>query len=167
MTRKEMSEIFALMLLAWPNAPMLRPENMEATINLWTLCLPEVDSATGQMAMIQLCRTCHFPPSIAQMREAAEEVQKKLKEEINDAFLFIRHEHYYGKANPDRIERTIAMMGGEEHLLIPIDEHTSRYNFEEFRDTYRQICQMETRQAIGDVQSVQALYPHDNSQKLP
>ena len=90
MTREEMSGIFALMLLAWPNAPMLRPENQEATISLWTLCLPEVDFLTGQMAMIELCRTCHYPPSIAQMREAAEKVKKRIHDKVHANYYILR-----------------------------------------------------------------------------
>lgn len=156
MTRKEMSEIFALMLLAWPKAPMLRPENLEATINLWTLCLPEVDFLTGQMATIQLCRTCHYPPSIAQMCETAEKVRNELDREISDALLSMRNRHFYGMRNESRSERAIALMGGEERLLIPVDENASRYNVEDFRDAYLQVCREEVSRTVA------ALYPAGN-----
>ena len=159
MTREEMSQIFALMLLAWPNAPMLRPDSLEATINLWTFCLPEVDFLTGQMAMIQLCRKCHYPPSIAQMCETAERIQKELEGEIHHALLAMRNPCYTGHGNPNRAARAVALMGGEERLFIPVDEHTARLDIEGFRDAYHQVCQEETRQTI------QALYPHDDNPK--
>lgn len=153
MTRKEMSEIFALMLLAWPKAPMLCLENLESTINLWTLCLPEVDFLTGQMATIQLCRTCHYPPSIAQMCEAAEKVRKELETEISDALLSIRNRYFYGDCNENRKTRAIALIGGEERQWIPINEREARFNIEEFREAYLRACQEEVNRTVA------ALYP--------
>ena len=159
MTIKEMSEIFALMLLAWPNAPMLRPENLEATINLWTLCLPEVDFLTGQMATIQLCRTCHYPPSIAQMCEAAEEVRKELETEISGAMLSMRNQYFYGGYDANRKARAIALMGGEERLWIPINEREAMFNIDDFREAYLRACQEEVNRTVA------ALYPAESGAK--
>lgn len=149
MTREEMSEVFALMLLAWPNAPMFREENLEATVSLWTLCLPEVDFPTGVMAAVRLCRTSHYPPSIAQMREEAEGVLNNLEREIGDAVLSMRHRLYCsGGCNPGRIARTVALMGGEERLWIPVDERASRFDIEGFRETYLTVCKEEALQSL-------------------
>lgn len=158
MTREEMSQLFALIRLAWPNAPMLRPDKLKATISLWTLCLPEVDFLTGQMAMIQLCRTSHYPPSIAQMRETAESIQKGIEDEIHHAILAMRNPYYrgFGPGNPNRAARAAALMGGEEGMLVPVDGDTSRYNIEGFRDAYLRVCQEETQQTIL------ALSPHED-----
>ena len=159
MTRGEMNQLFALIRLAWPNAPMLRPEKLKETISFWTFCLPEVDFLTGQMAMIQLCRTSHYPPSIAQMRETAESIQKELEGEIHNALLAMRNPCYRGHGNPDRAAQAVALMGGEERLLIPVDKDTARFDIEGFRDAYRQVCQEETRQMI------RALSPHGDEPK--
>ena len=115
----EMSELFALMMLAWPNAPMFQPKQMEATVRLWTVCLPNMEFLTGQAAVIQLCRTCKFPPSIAEMRETEEEIRKEIKSEIHNAVLSLRNGRLrLGKTRPDRIEKAIARIGGEERLWI-------------------------------------------------
>ena len=45
MTHKEMSEIFAVMLLAYPNAEVFKGgiTKLGPTINLWVTCVPEID----------------------------------------------------------------------------------------------------------------------------
>lgn len=54
MTHKEMSEIFAVMLLAYPNAEVFKGgiAKLGPTINLWVTCLPEIDFWTGQQAVV-------------------------------------------------------------------------------------------------------------------
>ena len=58
MTHKEMSEIFAVMLLAYPNAEVFKGgiAKLGPTINLWVTCLPEIDFWTGQQAVVKLVR---------------------------------------------------------------------------------------------------------------
>ena len=77
MTHKEMSEIFAVMLLAYPNAEVFKGgiARLGPTINLWVTCLPEIDFWTGQQAVVKLVRECKFPPTIAEFKEKAEKVQ--------------------------------------------------------------------------------------------
>ena len=60
MTHKEMSEIFAVMLLAYPNAEVFKGgiAKLGPTINLWVTCLPEIDFWTGQQAVVKLVREC-------------------------------------------------------------------------------------------------------------
>lgn len=45
MTKKEMTELFSVMLLAWPNAEMFKGgvAKLGPTIELWTACLTDVD----------------------------------------------------------------------------------------------------------------------------
>ena len=50
MTRAEMTEIFAVLMLAYPNAEMFKAPNRQAlmdklapTITLWATCLADVD----------------------------------------------------------------------------------------------------------------------------
>lgn len=156
----EMSELFALMMLAWPNAPMFQPKQMEATVRLWTVCLPDMEFLTGQAAVIQLCRTRKFPPSIAEMGETEEGIRKGIEDEIHNAVLSLRNgRRYFSNTRPDRIEKAIARMGGEGRLWIPINEREAMFNIEEFRDAYLQVCQEEVSQ------TVRALYPAESGTK--
>ncbi|MGN1117428.1 MAG: replicative helicase loader/inhibitor [Acutalibacteraceae bacterium] len=68
MTNKEMSEIFAVWMLAYPNAEMFKGgiEKLEPTIKLWTKCFKNLDFETAQRAAIHLCKTSAFPPTIAE-----------------------------------------------------------------------------------------------------
>ena len=73
-----MTELFSVMLLAWPNAEMFKGgvAKLGPTIELWTACLPEVDFWTGRQAVVRLCRTSPFPPSIAEFKRQAEAVDR-------------------------------------------------------------------------------------------
>ena len=88
MTRKEMSEIFAVMLLAYPNAEVFKGgiAKLGPTINLWVTCLPEIDFWTGQQAVVKLVRECKFPPTIAEFKEKAEAVQAEVRARIGRAW---------------------------------------------------------------------------------
>lgn len=86
MTRQEMTKLFALMMLAWPKAEMFQRDKVKPTIALWAACLPEVDFLTGQAATVRLCRECKFPPTIAEMREAAENVRKDVESRVKQAY---------------------------------------------------------------------------------
>ena len=86
MTRQEMTKLFALMMLAWPKAEIFQRDKVKPAIALWAACLPEVDFLTGQAAVVRLCRECKFPPTIAEMREAAEKVSKEIDSEVKQAY---------------------------------------------------------------------------------
>ena len=85
MTKKEMTEIFSVMLLAWPNAEMFKGgvAKLGPTIELWAACLSDVDFWLGQQAVIRLCRECKFPPSIAEFKEKADNVQQEIRSRID------------------------------------------------------------------------------------
>ena len=71
MTRAEMTEIFAVLMLAYPNAEMFKAPSSQAlmeklapTITLWATCLADVDFWTGQQAGVRVCRDASSrPPS--------------------------------------------------------------------------------------------------------
>ena len=58
MTGKEMTELFAIMLLAWPNAETFKGgiPKLAPTIKLWVSCTANVDFWTGQQAVVRLCQ---------------------------------------------------------------------------------------------------------------
>ena len=84
MTQKEMTEIFGIMLLAYPNAETFKGgiQKLLPTINLWCACLPEVDFWIGQQAVIKLCRECKYPPTIAEFREKADAVKSEDRKSV-------------------------------------------------------------------------------------
>lgn len=81
MTLKEMSEIFSVFLVAYPSAEMFKggSQKLETTIRLWTAAVPEINFNVGQEAAIELCRTCKFPPTIAEFLEVAERITSERK----------------------------------------------------------------------------------------
>lgn len=123
MTNKEMTELFAVMLLAWPNAETFKGgiAKLAPTIKLWTSCTTDVDFWTGQQAVIRLCQKCKFPPTIAEFREQVESVNRDIKALCDRTFQDIRHaDVMYGsldafyKGLPDNslTRMTIDVMGG-------------------------------------------------------
>lgn len=153
MNRAEMTEIFAVLMIAYPNAEMFKAPNQQAlkeklapTITLWTTCLRDMDFWTAQQAVIRVCQTCKFPPTIAEMREAAEAVARETREEIAQAYFFARSavnlmredeslEDVYAVL-PDRTRKTIDAMGGMEAFLPPGGR---MFNMRGFEDTYEQL----------------------------
>ena len=148
MTRREMMKIFSLMMLAWPNAPMFKvaPEKLDMTINLWRLALNDVDFITAKQAMILVCRTCKFPPSIADLKEAAEQVNREIQEHILLAFHEMRNTILccdndvnlaYRRFSPD-IRLCIDLMGGTKRLFIERGG-ISYYDVAGFEAAYRSV----------------------------
>lgn len=136
MTRAEMTEIFAVLMLAYPNAEMFKATSQQAlmeklapTITLWATCLSDIDFWTGQQAAVRVCRVCKFPPTIAEFREQAEAVQRDTRAEIEQAYLSARDAfRLRGAAGngdellehlPVRARKVIAAMGGADAFLPP------------------------------------------------
>ena len=128
MTKKEMTEIFSVMMLAWPNAEMFKGgiQKLAPTIELWTACLSDVDFWTAQRAVIKLCQECKFPPSIAEFKEKSASVQHEVSRLINMAWQEIKlalHEHktpeaVYGDLSGSLAGKAIEAMGGPGALIV-------------------------------------------------
>ena len=105
MTHKEMSEIFAVMLLAYPNAEVFKGgiAKLGPTINLWVTCLPEIDFWTGQQAVVKLVRECKFPPTIAEFKEKAEKVQAEVKARIDQEWNYLKLDMVLGKTPEEAV----------------------------------------------------------------
>ena len=142
MTKKEMTELFSVMLLAWPNAEMFRGgiAKLGPTVELWAACTADVDFWTGQQAVIRLCKTCKFPPTIAEFREQVDAVNADIRSKYNAMFQIIRSadlmygsvEAYCQSLLPGSFNReVIDRMGGPENLVITWEhngEKCSRWN---------------------------------------
>ena len=151
MNRAEMTEIFAVLMLAYPNAEMFKATSQQAlkeklapTITLWTTCLRDMDYWTAQRAAVKVCQTCKFPPTIAEMREAAETVLHETRSEIEHAYLMARNEvNLHGgnlsdaySALPQRSQKVIDAMGGMDKFL---PEDAVMFNMSGFEQTYERL----------------------------
>ena len=151
MNRAEVTELFAILMLAYPNAETFKAPTQQAlmeklapTITLWAACLKDVDARTGQEAIVKLCQTCKFPPTIAELREAVKTVRSETEGEIMGAFREARNalntaamagltaEQVLARL-PKRTQRVIAEMGGLDAFAPP---DKSIYDVGGFRRTY-------------------------------
>ena len=135
-----MTELFSVMLLAWPNAEMFKGgvAKLGPTIELWTACLPEVDFWTGRQAVVRLCRTSPFPPSIAAfMRQA--HIGLIWNEIRFSPLLDQSPEAWYQSLAPEGIVKAVVdALGGVERFAAGGE---GSWNYREFRDTYKKmIC---------------------------
>lgn len=145
MTKKEMTEIFSVMMLAWPGHKMFEKATLQATIELWTACLADVDFWLAQQAVYRLCRECKFPPSIADFKEKADNADHDVKAEIDNAFYHLKMiDDLYGEDKlyeklDDRTRSVVDAMGGVQSLTIT-SEHNGKteymWNLEGFKRTY-------------------------------
>lgn len=161
MTRKEMTELFSVMLLAWPNAEMFKGgvQKLGPTIELWAKCLVDVDFWTGQQALIRLCQVCKFPPTIAEFREQVDGVNNSIRERTSLEWSLIRMELDMGKTprqvfdglHPESLGRlAMISMGGPEKIFQECGL-LNYYGFEE---------------AIRDAIKSQGALPGTNQQRV-
>lgn len=132
MTRAEMTEIFSVFMLAWPNAETFRASSKEELtaklgpiITLWAACLRDVDYWTAQKATVKLCQSCKFQPTIAEMREAVDAVNREITDEAKRAYMDARNacmtfgtEKAYERL-PARSKKVIDAMGGMDAFAPP------------------------------------------------
>lgn len=151
MTRKEMSEIFAALMLAYPRADMFQGgmAKLGPTIELWTTCNGDVDFWTGQQAVIRVCRECTWPPTIAEFRAAAKAVTDELDAKAKAVYQDIRTALTFARsidalAESPLIGRegkmVIEAMGGPENLI-----DGNRWRMEEIIGTYKQLARKDLR----------------------
>lgn len=148
MTKKEMSELFSLMMMNgnWANAKMFcgSANELDGTISFWTQCLSDIDFWTGKKTVIRLVRECIYPPTIAEFREKATavidsynaEIETALQEIKTMAIAFGSVEAVYQKLPQGKIKSVIKAMGGPKMLEVPMAKGAVRWNLEGFRSTY-------------------------------
>lgn len=161
MTKKEMTEIFSVMLLAWPNAEMFKGgvAKLGPTIELWTACLSDVDFWLGQQAVIRLCRVCKFPPTIAEFKEQADVVNRDIQERINFAWNDVKmsrlldkspEEWYNGLPSGSDLKAVVDAVGGPRNLT---SEDGTRWRYYEFRDAYEKLIRKGKPGAVAQLTS--------------
>ena len=121
-----------MFMLAWPNAETFRASSKEEltaklgpTITLWAACLRDVDYWTAQKATVKLCQSCKFQPTIAEMREAVDAVNREITDEAKRAYMDARNacmtfgtEKAYERL-PARSKKVIDAMGGMDAFAPP------------------------------------------------
>lgn len=148
MTKAEVTQLFAVLALAYPSAELFKAPSQQAlmeklapTIALWSTCLRDVDFWTGQQAVVKVCQTCKYPPSIAELREAADTVSQETRKEAENAYLDARRIYQlYGRDRaydmmPDRARKVIDKMGGMDAFAPPDGEQFSMLEFERTYDS--------------------------------
>lgn len=147
MTAKEMTEIFSVMLLAWPNAETFKGgiARLGPTIQLWTANTQDIDFWTGQQAVMRLCKECKYPPTIAEFRAAAEAVNEDIHKRIRRCWDILRIFVHRGRdylvdwmqrlPDGDALKLTIDAMGGVDALAINYGD-VKRWNLAGFEAAY-------------------------------
>lgn len=175
MTRKEVTELFSVMLLAWPNAEMFKGgvQKLGPTIELWAKCLTDVDFWTGQQALIRLCQVCKFPPTIAEFREQVERVNADIRERTSLDWSRIRldldmghtPQQIFDSLPPESLSRlAITSMGGPEKII----QECGLLNFYGFEEAYRNAVKTHVElmctnnQKLGGGVSQKAALPNGN-----
>lgn len=159
MTKKEVTEIFSVLMLAYPRAEMFQGgiAKLGPTISLWARCLDDVDYWTGLQATLRVCKECVFPPTIAEFRKAVKEVTDELNGKADGIFRAIRSgellhgtlEDYYSSLTPgDEVKTVIDMMGGTQALVRKVTDGYA-WNREAILTTARLVIRNNTKTLGG------------------
>lgn len=171
MTGKEMTELFAVMLLAWPNAETFKGgiAKLTPTIKLWVSCTADVDFWSGQQAVIRLCRHCKFPPTIAEFREQVDNVNQDIKQLTDRAFHEIRNAEvmygslaaFYAELPPGNFTRAVIdTVGGIEALARTWTDNSgkecSMWNLREIENACRMVIRGRPAMVGGELSALNA-----------
>ena len=171
MTGKEMTELFAIMLLAWPNAETFKGgiPKLAPTIKLWVSCTADVDFWTGQQAVVRLCQHCKFPPTIAEFLEQVDNVNKDIKHLTDQAFQEIRNANtmcdsltaFYAELPPGDFTRAVIdAVGGVDALSRTWTDNSgkecSMWNLREIKDACRIVIRGRPTMVGGELPALNA-----------
>lgn len=138
MNKREVTELFGVMLLGWPNAEMFKGgiSKLGPTIELWSACVADVDFYTGQQAVIMLCKECKFPPTIAEFREKVDKVNIEIANQFFSEMEMFRTRSSFGESPYDlykelpegsAMRKAIDSVGGPDKMISD-DGVTWRYH---------------------------------------
>lgn len=149
MTRKEITEIFSMMMLAWPNAEMFKggAEKLKPTVMLWSMSFPDLEFSIAQLAVTLLCRENKFPPTIAEFQEKVDKVADIIHEQETEEIIRIRSgdvlygslDEYYRQLPSDSFVREVIHTMGGPTALYRSAGSDNIWNFEAFRETYEKL----------------------------
>lgn len=134
MTRKEVTEIFSIIMVAWPNSKIFSDEQkLKPAVETWAACTKDIDFWTAKKTIISLCQNNKYPPSINEFRERAAEINAKLAEDAKTLLDMIRIGfNLYGNEALDKIPAAHRVIAGMEEPLLTDD----RWNVDGFVQSY-------------------------------
>lgn len=152
MTLKETSEIFGVLMLAYPNAEIFKGgiKKLQPTIELWAQCLDDIDFWTARQATIALCKGSKYPPTVAELRAQAASVVNDVMSKIRECEFALRLWSYEGNleeqiaALPDGdiLALTVQRLGGVDRLLETHEQAGEKFQiwrWSEFEELYTDI----------------------------
>lgn len=157
MTRKKTAEIIGIFALAYPYAEIYKAQDaadlkkkQAALINLWAAALPDVEDWVAEPAAKICMRTSKFMPSIAEFREAAEELRTKSDAEAREAFLAARDAVLCFPGKEERMMgprawAVVQAMGG----LDAFAPQGGSFEMEIFESVYKQMLRATNRSQIS------------------
>ncbi len=147
MTKAQVSELLALMSVAWPKF-----ESDDAKIALWHEMFQDVDFRVASAALKRLMATSPYPPSIYDLRKQVCEVHYPDDLDPATAWGLVadavrRHGWYESQRGmeslPEKVRRVVQMMGWQE-----ICEGQPEINRAQFMRMYETVRKREAEQAL-------------------
>ncbi|WP_409969583.1 replicative helicase loader/inhibitor [Bengtsoniella intestinalis] len=165
MTKLETSEIFSLMMIAWPNAEMFRGglSKLDVTITLWHRCLGGTDRWIGQCVAYELCKTNKFPPTIAEFLEKCTEltqfhtyeVYRLLNQVKRGSYMYEDLQEFVNTLpTSSLLSQLIFAMGGASNLVKPAGDK-QRWNLEAFEMAYWQTIKKTAPQLTAGTRAIE------------
>lgn len=156
MTRKEVTEIFSIIMVAWPNSKIFSDDQrLKPAVETWAACTKDIDFWTAKKTIISLCQNSKFPPSINEFRERAAEINAKLAEDAKTLLDMIRIGfNLYGNEALDKIPAAHRVIAGMEEPLLTDD----RWNVDGFIRSYI---------ALRKTSQIKSVQQTDHRKELP
>ena len=150
MTKKDVSELFSLVMTAWPHAEICKADidDLDRTITLWQICLNDVEAWVGMEAIIRLCKKLKFAPTIAELREEAGSVKKEIESVARfewDLFLAAGPDEYRSVFNRPESREVLKAMESADG------------NWYQFLESYFTICRSRAQLSLSNNQSQRRL----------
>lgn len=149
MTALEISEIFTIWALNWPNAEMFQGgvKMLDFRCKIFAEQLADVDYWDGLLGAARSLKTRKYAPNIAEFSEDITEAKRQVKNEIDSAYLNARNSIVFfqdaGESVeqilsrlPERTQTVIRVMGGIEVFCPPDRPY---FNMEGFERTYEML----------------------------
>lgn len=122
MTAAEISEVLAVMAVAWPNSELAKADDrlMRLTVSVWADAAKDIDVFFGKRAIKALCKKSKFQPTIAEFIEEAKAQESEYEEKL------FQHWQMYAALGPEEYKNAF---GKDTVLPLMLQSHDF-YEFE-------------------------------------
>ena len=86
MTYRETARMMAVLQAAFPNF-YSRAEDRDAAVKIWAAALDDLPYGEAQAAVMRVIRTSRFPPTVAEVRQAADDLRWEARDFVAQAAL--------------------------------------------------------------------------------